>query len=330
MSRRALLAAASALCAAPAFAAIDPPAAGPHDGRMRVVAYDRSNPVQLYAAPGASVRIQLGADEEVVRVVASDQRLIAPEDEPDPAPSAAQTVAANLGAGALPAAQPKGPASCDANMCRDVMGNFVYLKPLRPLDPQPLFIQTKRCAPNAERCEMVPYAFELLTRPGDAKAAVNAAAWDVRFVYPDRDRAARVAAWRASRQAAAKRAEERASLKPPPPAAPAWGDNWRYGYRGSAAVQPHSVWDDGRTTFLRFSGNVRVPNVYRELPGGKEGTTPYATEADGTGVTVRIAGVGRKWIVRDGDEAGCVFPEPSSLANRSPATVAGVFGGGAR
>ena len=57
MTTRALLAAMAALHAAPALAVVDPPAASPSDGRMRVIPYDRTNPVQLYAAPGASLRI---------------------------------------------------------------------------------------------------------------------------------------------------------------------------------------------------------------------------------------------------------------------------------
>jgi len=86
----------------------------------------------------------------------------------------------------------KGPASYDANLCRSVAGNFVYLRPLRPLDPQPLFIQTKRC-PESAKCEMVPYAFEMLTRSADVKAAADNVAWAVAFSYPDRERAAQQA-----------------------------------------------------------------------------------------------------------------------------------------
>lgn len=335
---------ATVLCAATARAEIDPPspvtkAGTSKDGRVRVVTYDRDNPTVLTTAPGASISIQFGGDEVIEKVVASDQGTWAPEEEF--VPSAAQTVADRSGGGGSGGSAGtrmdtgKSPASCDPNMCRSLTVNFLYLKPLRMLDPQPLHVLTKRCPGDGKPCEMVPYTFTLVTKEaptGDPRIAVQTAAWDVRFVYPERDRAAKAAAWRAGRDRWRQRQQERAELTPPPPAGPTWGDNRRYGYRGSGAVMPDSngVWDDGRTTFLRFSGVRRVPNVYRELPGGKEGTTPYATEADATGTTIRIAGVGHKWIVRDGDEAGCVFPEPSSLANRSPATVAGVFGEGRR
>lgn len=354
MTLRALLAATSGIaialplfCAATARAEIDPPspltkAGTSKDGRVRVVTYDRDNPTVLTTAPGASISVQFGADETIVKVIASDQGTWAPDD--DPTPSAAQMVANRTGStgggtdretSASRMDAGKSPASCDPNLCRSLEANFLWLKPLRPLDPQPLHVLTKRCPGDGKPCEMVPYTFTLVTKEaptGDLRSAVQTAAWDVRFTYPDRDRAAKAAAWRAGRDRWRRRQQERAELTPPPPAGPTWGDNRRYGYRGSGAVMPdpNGVWDDGRTTFLRFSGVRRVPNVYRELPGGKEGTTPYATEADATGTTVRIAGVAHKWIVRDGDEAGCVFPEPSSLANRSPATVAGVFGEGRR
>ncbi len=321
---RTLLAAATILHAVPALAAVDPPAASALDHRMRVIPYNRNNPVQLYAAPGASLRIQLGADEEVVRIVVSDQGTIAPEEEV-PAASNVTTVGT---LGPTPAGQ-QGPASCDPNLCRDVAGNFVYLKPLRSLDPQPLFIQTKRCAPETGRCEMVPYAFELLTKPGDPKLTGAAAAWDVTFTYPDRERAAHLSEQRKAYAARLAAWRERQALRLPPPAAPAVAANLRYGYRGSDAVRPDGAWDDGRTTFLRFNGNRRVPNVYRQLPDGHEGLAAYATEPDPSGTILRIARTETKWYVRDGDAAGCVFnigPDPDGKAAATVASAAPLLG----
>jgi type IV secretion system protein VirB9 len=316
MTLRTLLAAATILHAVPAFAAVDPPAASGLDRRMRVIPYNRNNPVQLYAAPGASLRIQLGPDEEVVRIVVSDQATMAPEEE---APGGGLTVNAAMG-GAAPAA--RGPASCDPNLCRDVMGNFVYLKPLRALDPQPLFIQTKRCAPDTGKCEMVPYAFELLTKAGDPKLTAAAAAWDVTFTYPDRDKAARLVEQRRAYAARLAAWRERQALRPAAPAAPAAAANWRYGYRGNAAVRPDGAWDDGRTTFLRFNGNRRVPNVYRQLPDGHEGLASYATEPDASGTVLRISRTETKWFIRDGDAAGCLFNVGVDPDGKAAATVA--------
>ncbi len=326
MTLRSLLAAATMLHAVPALAAVDPPAASGLDHRMRVIPYNRNNPVQLYAAPGASLRIQLGADEEVVRIVVSDQATLAPEEEA-PAGGAATTVSSPFGA---PSPAQRGPASCDPNLCRDVAGNFVYLKPLRALDAQPLFIQTKRCAAETGKCEMVPYAFELLTKAGDPKMTASAAAWDVTFTYPDRDRAARLAEQRKAYAARLAAWRERQALRPPAPSAPSVTANWRYGYRGSEAVRPDQAWDDGRTTFLRFNGNRRVPNVYRQLPDGHEGLASYATEPDAGGTVLRISRTETKWFIRDGDAAGCLFNVGSDPDGKAAATVASAAPFGAR
>ena len=326
MKWRTLLVAGMALHAAPALAVVDPPPSSASDGRMRTITYNKNNPVQLYAAPGASMRIQLGADEKVLSIVVSDQGTISPDEEPPPATG----VAATLTGTAAGATGPKSPTSCDANMCRTVTGNFVYIKPLRELDPQPLFIQTER-TDEAGKVEMVPYTFELLTRPGDLRVTTPHTAWGVTFTYPDRERAAAAAEWKKRKLAREAAARERLALNPPAPAAPELTANWRYGYRGAQVLQPDQAWDDGRTTFLRFDGNRRVPNVYRRLPDGHESIPAYAVEPDATGNTLRIARTETKWFIRDGDEAGCLFdlgPDPegrtatkvasASLAGRKP------------
>ena len=61
MKMRAFLLATSLLYAVPALALVDPPAAGKADGHVRSVVYDPNNPVQIFAVPGESLRIELGA-----------------------------------------------------------------------------------------------------------------------------------------------------------------------------------------------------------------------------------------------------------------------------
>jgi type IV secretion system protein VirB9 len=313
---RAALLATTLLYSAPALAAIDPPAASPADGRIRSLVYDPNNPVEIYTAPGMSLRLEFGADEEVVDagIVVSDQDTIAP----DPAAPPPITTVSNPMAGQ----GPKIPSTCDFNMCRSVSGNIVYLKPVRPLDPQPLFIQTKRT--NAKGvAEMVPYTFELFTKPvADKDGKPVPMVWGVRFTYPERAKQAQAAAWAKQRSASEATARDLAGLAHPVPNAPTADANFRYGYRGAASVQPDQAWDDGRTTFLRFNGNRRLPNIYNLLPDGQESIPASAPEPDAGGNTLRIARTEAKWFLRDGDEAGCLFDLGPDPDGRTAATVA--------
>lgn len=325
MTFRAALVAATMLYSVPAMAVVDPPAASKQDGRMRTVVYSRSNPVVLYAAPGASLRIQFGADEKVVGVVVSDQGTIAPQDEPEPPAATGVSATFANAAAAMPA---KGPSisSCDPNLCRTVFGSMLYLKPVQELDPQPLFVQTERTLADG-RTEMVPYTFELQTRPGNQSVSTPHTAWDITFAYPDRLRQEKAVAWRkkhAEDVAAARVRAANTPLPALPPTLPTLQSNWRYGYKGSAAVAPDAAWDDSRSTFLRYNGARRVPNVYRRLPDGKESIPAYTTEADETGTTIRIAHTDAKWWVRDGDEAGCLFDLGPDPEGRTATTVASV------
>lgn len=323
-ARFAGLAAAAILHAVPALAAVDPPAASGDDTRIRTIPYVRNNPVQIFAVPGASFSIELGAGETVEQVIVSDQGTLGFEaDEPVAlGTSGATNVSTGLAGGAALEPSKKWPPSCDANLCRVVDANFIYLRPLRQLEPQPLFVQTKYCAPDTGKCEMIPYRFELATRPSDVKASAANVAWSVTFTYPDRERAARQAEQRKAYAARVAAWRERQALRTAPPAAPGLAANWQYGFRGSEAVRPDEAWDDGRTTFLRFNGNRRVPNVYRRLPDGHEGIPAYATEPDAGGVVLRIARTDTKWFLRDGDEAGCLFNVGPDPDGRAAATVA--------
>lgn len=325
MTRRAmLLLGGMLLCAPPAFATIDPPPASGGDPRVRSLVYDPNNPVEIYTAPGMSLRLEFGGDETVVDngVIVSDQDTMAPD--PNYPPPPVQTVATG-GAGDS-GTGPRRVTSCDANICRAVSGNVVYIKPIRPLDPQPLFIQTTRKDAN-DKSETVVYAFELFTKPvTDKDGNQTPLIWGVRFTYPNRVKEQAAADYKRKQQAWSAAARDKASMAHP--VAYATGpdprkDNARYGYRGSAAVQPDRAWDDGRSTYLRYNGNRRLPNVYSRLPDGKETTTANAPQPDATGNTIVIAGTGVKWWLRDGDEAGCLFDLGPDPDGRTAATIAG-------
>ena len=159
MSRLALLAiGCAALGALPCLAAETQPCAD--DKRIECIDYRPNDVVHLYAEPGATLRIQLGAGEKVEGLHVSDQRTLAAE-EPA-APTRMDAVAE----------RPTGnhSASCDPNLCRSVVENFVYIMPRRELTGQPFFLQTQWCD-GAGKCRPVPYAFELQAKAPPSPAA---------------------------------------------------------------------------------------------------------------------------------------------------------------
>lgn len=185
------------LVAGPALALETPPD-GERDKRVRVIAYDRDQVVRIYSAVGATIRIEIAPGEEVEAIPVSDQALMSGEVQ----------VEASFGEGSAEARPTQQPKACaaDINLHRCVYGNFIYLKPVRELEPQPLHIQAKRCETVAEgtapRCAWRPYQFELMTRPGPLTEAVPNTMYAVRFDYP----ADRAAAERAKAAADAARA----------------------------------------------------------------------------------------------------------------------------
>lgn len=316
--------------ALPALAADPKPCAD--DNRIECITYRPNEVVHLSAAPGQTLRIQLGDGEHVAGLFVSDQRTIG--NEPAEQASATQQMAeGGQNGGKI--------ASCDPNLCRSVVENFVYIMPRRDLTAQPFFLQMQWCDP-AGKCQPVPYAFELSTIHTDkpvgrevasnsnivpADATVSAPAqkpyYGVRFTYPDRDaaekkreREAKAAAWRAAHPEALRR---KASV--PVAQVPV---NDHYLYRGDASVKPDRVWDDGRSTFIRFNGLRRVPNVYAYLPDGTETNGfGYTSEPDTAGTTLRIGKVAARWCVRDGEHvAGCIFNEGADPEGRYSPTVA--------
>lgn len=183
--------------------ALEAPAPGPRDKRVRVVAYDPDEVVQLYAAPGSTIRIAIALNETVEAVLVSDQTLMSGEVE-------AETPGAGEGS---PRQVAPANLACDANICRSVVGSFLYFKPVRELEPQPLFVQTKRCeempAGAPPKCASRPYQFELVTRLGPLTEQTPNTFYAVRFDYP----ADRAAAEQAAAAAAAARARAAAAAR---------------------------------------------------------------------------------------------------------------------
>lgn len=327
---RLILATCTALTALPGMAAARPQAhpsqtasaaAKPYtatpcsgDPRMLCVDYQPDRTLELSATPGATIKIDLGPGETPQQVLVSDQRIMDNEDPTQEEPKAGLVSTSVDVAPSTAATVP----SCDPNICRFVIGHSVFIKPLRDLGRQPLFVHTQYCAASGN-CQDLDYSFELLTHPATEKDGMLGAVFGVRFRHPDRDAAAKRAV---AEKAAAASAERRAMVRPPP-SVPEPASNWRYVYRGSAELKPDEVWDDGRSTFVRYNGLRRIPNPYGYLPDGTETLLGYATEPGPTGTVIRIGRTEGRFCLRDGAAVGCLFnagPDPNGAAS---STVAG-------
>ena len=261
--------------------AAEQPRAGTADTRIRYVAYDPGNVVELWSTPGAVMVIQFADDETVVDVAASDSH----------------------------------------NLISGPRQNFLFWKFKGCLVPQPVLVLTRTASgklrrydfqvethPNVCRGPVVtasaggdpPSSGPDLryVRPDDLAAGADVS-YTVVFRYPGDERARRAAAARAARERAAK-AQAALLLKQQtewPSGNPYDGTrNYRYAARGDAGLTPHSVWDNGYSTAFVFPAQQRVPALFRIDPDGKEATADYSVHGD----TVIASGTAREWRLRDG------------------------------
>lgn len=65
------------------------------------------------------------------------------------------------------------------------------------------------------------------------------------------------------------------------------------------------VWDDGKSTFLRFPGNQLIPDITAKRLGGKE--QDAATTVDPISKVVTVHGVYPILILRDGSRVACII-----------------------
>ncbi|MGX5636852.1 TrbG/VirB9 family P-type conjugative transfer protein [Brevundimonas diminuta ATCC 11568] len=180
-------------------------------------------------------------------------------------------------------------------------GSVLFLKPRERHAPTNLLVVTDRGG------EIRHYAFEL-TAGGGAGAV-----YQVRFRYPDDERAAAEVAL--ARAAAS--AEDRLVGLELAHGAVEGPRNLAWSVQGDANLQPSEVSDNGRFTVLRFPGGQAIPALFEVDGKTTERLVPY----DVRGEFVVIHGVARSLRLRRGQAVLCLFNE--AFDDRAGATGTG-------
>ncbi|HVN45274.1 MAG TPA: TrbG/VirB9 family P-type conjugative transfer protein [Steroidobacteraceae bacterium] len=84
--------------------------------------------------------------------------------------------------------------------------------------------------------------------------------------------------------------------------------NLSYGYRGSAALKPASVWDDGVQTRLRFDSHEELPAIFVRNEDGTESLLNFSVDAG----ELTVHRVARQFAVRRGNLHGCIINQDYS------------------
>ena len=194
-----------------------------------------------------------------------------------------------------------------------VAGNILFLKAREFQPPTNAQIVTTR-ADGSRRS----YQLELTVLADDAGGTKPGAGdapqpyYYVKFRYPADEAAARakMASDRTSSAAgdAADRVLAADALRGP--------RNWRYTARGSKAVEPASVWDNGKLTSFVFPGNADVPAIYIINTDGSESLVPKNVE----GGEVVVHAVAASFILRRGTDVLGVYNEGFLGSGVNPGT----------
>ncbi|KSV67495.1 type IV secretion protein VirB9 [Sinorhizobium sp. Sb3] len=185
-------------------------------------------------------------------------------------------------------------------------GNILFLKPRENQPVTNLSVVTTRRDGSTRS-----YQMELTVRDGAVEVGQNTYFY-VKYRYPadevERQRQAAAARAIASQ---AKEADKVLAIHE------AYGPrNWRYSAQGSQALEPDSVYDNGKVTTFAFVGNQEMPAIYIENSDGSESLVPKSVD----GNLVLAHAIGRKFILRRGRDVLCVFNEAYDRAGINPDT----------
>ncbi|EJC84138.1 P-type conjugative transfer protein VirB9 [Rhizobium leguminosarum bv. trifolii WSM2297] len=185
-------------------------------------------------------------------------------------------------------------------------GNILFLKPRENQPVTNISVVTTRRDGSTRS-----YQMELTVRGGSVEAGQNTYFY-VKYRYPA-DEAERRRQEVAARAQAAQAGEADNVLA----LHEAYGPrNWRYAAQGAQALEPQAVYDNGKVTTFAFAGNQEMPAIYMENSDGTESLVPKSVD----GNLVLVHAISRKFILRRGDDALCVFNEAYDRVGINPET----------
>ncbi|MDX0015346.1 P-type conjugative transfer protein VirB9 [Sinorhizobium meliloti] len=185
-------------------------------------------------------------------------------------------------------------------------GNILFLKPRENQPVTNISVVTTRRDGSTRS-----YQMELTVRDGKVEVGQNTYFY-VKYRYPadEAERRRQAAAARAI-AAQAKEADNVLAIHE------AYGPrNWRYSAQGAQALEPQSVYDNGKVTTFAFIGNQEMPAIYIENSDGSESLVPKSVD----GNLVLVHAISRKFILRRGGDVLCVFNEAYDRVGINPDT----------
>ncbi|TIU12345.1 MAG: P-type conjugative transfer protein VirB9 [Mesorhizobium sp.] len=185
-------------------------------------------------------------------------------------------------------------------------GNILFLKPRENQPVTNISVVTTRRDGSTRS-----YQMELTVRVGTVEVGQNTYFY-VKYRYPaDEAERRRQASTARAVAAQVKEADNVLALHE------AYGPrNWRYSAQGSQALEPETVYDNGKVTTFAFVGNQEMPAIYIENSDGSESLVPKSVD----GNLVLVHAISRKFILRRGGDVLCVFNEAFDRVGINPDT----------
>lgn len=185
-------------------------------------------------------------------------------------------------------------------------GNILFLKPRENQPVTNISVVTTRRDGSTRS-----YQMELTVRDGSVAVGQNTYFY-VKFRYPGDE--AELRRQQAAARALANQAKEADNVLA---LHEAYGPrNWRYSAQGAQALEPQSVYDNGKVTTFAFVGNQEMPAIYMENSDGSESLVPKSVD----GNLVMVHAISRKFILRRSKDVLCVFNEAYDRVGINPDT----------